>query len=512
MSEIVQENTSDFLLRIGIYHNNPAGKKLAKTYPTYADLKKAQPTTEELVSGFGFSAFEANSIRKKIAVKPKGEENKDEPKGTPKVENKEVEKKVLEKKDLLKEPQKVEENKEVKEVKKEVVKDTLKVEKEVKKEEKMNEVKKDPKVEEKKEVKEEKKEVQAPPQVIQNKEHAKVPHKVTQIKEHPPKETPKFINQKEKELDNKPVMKEELLQIPKEEVLDKKTGNIEIFKVHPQKDQPISLQSPSPSPSGPRPPRTAAPLPAPPNRGQAVPITHGSEDSVEPSKATKGTPIQIKLLRVPEHTLLDQPDKWLIALALPGASKDHIQIDLSKGTLTISAPCPSTESEKRLCVYQKKIELPKAIDLHKLQYQATFENGILLLEVNKPFNPNKGIKVASPLKEGKSQQDGCGKAKESKWRGVVSPEMEGFVPRDGHRVPAFMSAQVEPRSFGRVHDAYLHGLPRSNLVNNLFRTFWNDDFFNDDDLFNYCPQKGRPRPAHSLLFPSPLFPVSSWYL
>jgi HSP20 family molecular chaperone IbpA len=243
-----------------------------------------------------------------------------------------------------------------------------------------------------------------------------------------------------------------------------------------------------------------------PTRGYSIPIIVEDEIPEKPKDENPDGIIQIKLLQIPEHRVLDQPDRWIIAVALKGTNRDKIKLKLSKHTLTITAPLCSTETEKRVCLYEKKLEIPKSVDLSTIQYEAKFENGILIIEVMKnPTNSPAPKQLKSPISTDLIQNIPLNTVSPipEKPRKLNLQDVPYFNPRVSHQLPHFTTQQNPTTRFKRLPDLYYQGHPHSNLCNDLFRTFWNDDYFNnDDDIFNYLPRHLRkPIGRHHESFP-----------
>lgn len=87
----------------------------------------------------------------------------------------------------------------------------------------------------------------------------------------------------------------------------------------------------------------------------------------------------------PAVNIAETEEGLLLTADIPGSSKDHLDINVEKGILTISAPVehtmPGTSAyrEFELANYYRQFSIPETLDHEKAQ--AEYNNGILTLRV-----------------------------------------------------------------------------------------------------------------------------------
>jgi len=87
----------------------------------------------------------------------------------------------------------------------------------------------------------------------------------------------------------------------------------------------------------------------------------------------------------PAVNIVETEEGLLLTADIPGSSKDHLDINVEKGILTISAPVehtmPGTSAyrEFELANYYRQFSIPETLDHEKAQ--AEYNNGILTLRV-----------------------------------------------------------------------------------------------------------------------------------
>lgn len=102
----------------------------------------------------------------------------------------------------------------------------------------------------------------------------------------------------------------------------------------------------------------------------------------------------------PAGGLTETATSWLWTVDLPGLSRDNVQVTIENGALTISArrePNPPVEGatprylERRPYEVSQTISLPDTVDVD--QISATFEHGVLTLQLPKRERPRRQIEV-----------------------------------------------------------------------------------------------------------------------
>lgn len=95
--------------------------------------------------------------------------------------------------------------------------------------------------------------------------------------------------------------------------------------------------------------------------------------------------------------VLDQTDKYVLELALPGISKEEVSLDIKKHTLTIKAKRNQEQDLKYLRkeiktgTFERKFKLPENVDQENVQ--AKMNNGILQIELQKVAEKQQTIQI-----------------------------------------------------------------------------------------------------------------------
>ena len=91
---------------------------------------------------------------------------------------------------------------------------------------------------------------------------------------------------------------------------------------------------------------------------------------------------------IPELNVFETDKEFEITLALPGMSKDDINIGFENNTITISGECELTEEgtkyhriESKFGKFERSLPLPNVIDEENIS--ATYDNGVLTITVPK---------------------------------------------------------------------------------------------------------------------------------
>ena len=99
---------------------------------------------------------------------------------------------------------------------------------------------------------------------------------------------------------------------------------------------------------------------------------------------------ETKLNSIPSVNITESTDKFIVALAAPGLSKDDFKINVEENVLTISAEKKEEGSEVKpnysrkefsYSNFKRSFNLPETVDTE--QINASYENGVLALSIPK---------------------------------------------------------------------------------------------------------------------------------
>lgn len=120
----------------------------------------------------------------------------------------------------------------------------------------------------------------------------------------------------------------------------------------------------------------------------------------EETAVSRREPATQRATFVPAADILETRDAVILKLDMPGVSKEHVDITVDKGTLTIAGTCDSEESgtpvyrETRIGDYRRQFTLPE--DVNPDRIGASMKAGVLTITLPKPeeVKPKK-IKIAA---------------------------------------------------------------------------------------------------------------------
>lgn len=100
------------------------------------------------------------------------------------------------------------------------------------------------------------------------------------------------------------------------------------------------------------------------------------------------TPRSEKRTTNPAVNVIEYEDRYALQLAIPGLSKENVDIKYENEKLTVSSAKPEQESEYNYRLrefnyegFTKHFRLPETVDTNSIK--ASFENGILTIEIGK---------------------------------------------------------------------------------------------------------------------------------
>lgn len=98
----------------------------------------------------------------------------------------------------------------------------------------------------------------------------------------------------------------------------------------------------------------------------------------------KGVKALVEGAREPLTDIVETKDSFSVTLEVPGVEKEHIDLTVSGGVLSVKVDAPGRK-------YVKEIELPKDVD--EKSAKASFKNGVLDITFAKKKEEKEGFKI-----------------------------------------------------------------------------------------------------------------------